>query len=100
MCSDWDLFFRISSSYDVSYVNEPLNYFRQHSSTIRSSTKEKIVYEEYLRLLLGNIHLIKLFVFRTNTISFPFCICGRCIYFQIPLQDGIASPSLSNSIVQ
>lgn len=55
VCSDWDLFFRIAAGYDVAYVAEPLNKFRQHGTTIRSATKGRITYEEYFRLLLGQI---------------------------------------------
>lgn len=55
VCCDWDLFFRIASRYDIAYIAEPLNYFRQHKTTIRSVTKDRVVYEEYFRLLLGQI---------------------------------------------
>lgn len=55
VCSDWDLFFRIVAHHDVAYIAEPLNQFRQHETTIRSSTKERIVFEEIMRLLLGQI---------------------------------------------
>lgn len=55
VCCDWDLFFRVAAEYDVAYVAEPLNRFRQHRNTIRSVTKDKVVYEEYFRLLLGEI---------------------------------------------
>jgi glycosyltransferase involved in cell wall biosynthesis len=60
VCCDWDLFFRVVSRYDVAYVAEPLNYFRQHKTTIRSATKERVVYEEYFRLLLGQINAMDL----------------------------------------
>jgi len=60
VCSDWDLFFRIAAKYDVAYVAEPLNKFRQHGTTIRSVTKGRITYEEYFRLLLGQISLLDL----------------------------------------
>jgi hypothetical protein len=60
VCCDWDLFFRVVTKYDVSYVAEPLNHFRQHGTTIRSVTKEKVVYEEYFRLLLGQMKVIGL----------------------------------------
>lgn len=56
VCSDWDLFFRIARRHDVAYVAEPLNHFRQHRKTIRSSTKERVVIDEYLRLLLSELH--------------------------------------------
>lgn len=57
---DWDWFFRVASRYDVAYVAEPLNRFRQHKTTIRSSTKGRVVYEEYFRLLLGQIKPLEL----------------------------------------
>jgi glycosyltransferase involved in cell wall biosynthesis len=60
VCCDWDLFFRIAARYDVAYIAEPLNRFRQHKTTIRSATKERVIYEEYIRLLLGQIRLIDL----------------------------------------
>jgi len=59
-CSDWDLFFRISNDFDFCYVAEPLNLFRQHSATIRSATKGRITYDEFFRLLLGEIRSGKL----------------------------------------
>ena len=55
VCSDWDLFFRVVERYDVFYVSEPLNQFRQHKTTIRSRTKEQILYEEIIGLLLDQI---------------------------------------------
>jgi GT2 family glycosyltransferase len=60
VCCDWDLFFRVAARYDIAYVAEPLNRFRQHRKTIRSTTKEKVVYEEYFRLLLGEIRRLDL----------------------------------------
>ncbi len=60
VCCDWDLFFRVAAEYDVAYVSEPLNRFRQHQQTIRSVTKDKVVYEEYFRLLLGEIRRLDL----------------------------------------
>ena len=59
-CSDWDLFFRIAARYDVAYIAEPLNRFRQHRTTIRSVMKERVTFDEYIRLLLGQIRLLDL----------------------------------------
>lgn len=59
-CSDWDLFFRIVTRYDVAYIADPLNKFRQHKTTIRSVTKGRVTYEEFFRLLLGQIRLLDL----------------------------------------
>lgn len=58
--SDWDLFFRIAARYDIAYVAAPLNRFRQHQATIRSITKGRVTYEEFFRLLLGQIRLLNL----------------------------------------
>lgn len=60
VCCDWDLFFRIAASYDIAYIAEPLNGFRQHAKTIRSSTRERVVYDEYFRLLLARIRVLDL----------------------------------------
>ncbi len=54
-CSDWDLFFRIAVHFDFCYVAEPLNRFRQHSATIRNATKGRTTYDEFFRLLLGEL---------------------------------------------
>ncbi len=54
-CSDWDLFFRIADYFDFVYVVEPLNHFRQHGRTIRSATKGRITYDEFFRVLLGQM---------------------------------------------
>lgn len=57
-CSDWDLFLRVVRTRDVSYVAAPLNRFRQHRNTIRSTTRDRVTIEEYLRLLLGHLRTI------------------------------------------
>lgn len=54
-CSDWDIFFRIADRFDFYYVAEPLNRFRQHQTTIRSATKGRVTYDEFFRLLLGQV---------------------------------------------
>jgi len=53
-CADWAWFLSVAEHYDMAYVSEPLNYFMQHDETIRSLTKERVLYEEYFRLLLSN----------------------------------------------
>jgi len=60
VCSDWDWYFRIAARYDVAYIAAPLNDFRQHGTTIRSSTKERVINEETFRLLLGQIKKLDL----------------------------------------
>jgi glycosyltransferase involved in cell wall biosynthesis len=60
VCSDWDLFFRIIQNSDVFYVAKELNKFRQHKKTIRSSVKQKIIYQEIVKLLFTWVDIINL----------------------------------------
>ena len=60
VCSDWDLFFRIAGHYDVAYIAQPLNRFRQHKTAIRSVVKGRETYEEYFRVLLPQIRALDL----------------------------------------
>lgn len=60
VCSDWDLFLKIAQTKDFVYLTEALNSFRQHRATIRKSTKECIVYDEYFKLISRFIKKIKL----------------------------------------
>ena len=51
VCCDWDFFFRVAPLFDFVYDPLPLNSFRQHRTSIRSSTRSRVVIEEYIRLL-------------------------------------------------
>jgi glycosyltransferase involved in cell wall biosynthesis len=55
VCCDWDLFFRVAKKAGACYVAEPLNYFRQHSSSIRNSAQDTILVKEYCQLLLSKL---------------------------------------------
>ncbi len=73
-CSDWDIFFRIVRLYDVSYVAEPLNHFRQHGTTIRSAMKMRATFDEYFRVLFGyakviNLSFVERCIYRTHVMS-------------------------------
>nr|WP_319564276.1 glycosyltransferase [uncultured Rhodoferax sp.] len=81
--SDWDLFFRIAEKYDVAYVAESLNKFRQHQTTIRSLTKGRITYEEFFRLLLGQIKLLNMtFIERCHYRSRVMYLWGTHLFSQ------------------
>lgn len=60
VCGDWDWFYKIAAYFDFAYIAEALNSFRQHKKTVRSSTKVRMVYEEYFRLLLGQVRSLDL----------------------------------------
>lgn len=51
ICSDWDLFFKISKFADASYVSAELNSFRQHQRTIRKSSNATQMLTEICELL-------------------------------------------------
>lgn len=55
VCVDWEFFFRVSTRYDTCYVAQPLNKFRQHAATVRSTAKGLVTYEEFFKVLLTNI---------------------------------------------
>lgn len=54
-CGDWILFFNLCERFDFCYVASPLNHFRQHDRTIRAETAGKTTYEEFFRVLLGEL---------------------------------------------
>lgn len=43
LCGDWKVWAAMSLIGKVAYVNEPLNYFRYHSTTVRNSTARDAV---------------------------------------------------------
>jgi glycosyltransferase involved in cell wall biosynthesis len=54
-CGDWILFFKLCERFDFWYHATPLNHFRQHDRTIRAETAGKTTYEEFFRVLLGEL---------------------------------------------
>ena len=53
--ADWELWLDLSEKTNFYYVAEPLNYFRQHSTTIRSSVKMKTQIIEIYKMFYQNI---------------------------------------------
>jgi glycosyltransferase involved in cell wall biosynthesis len=66
VCGDWELYFRISEKYDFAFISEPLNKFRQHPYSICKSTKDRIIVEEYLSLLLKEAKRLNLAFFEMS----------------------------------
>lgn len=71
--ADWDMWIRISYHTNFFYVNEKLNYFRQHSTTIRSQISIKKQLNEFIQMLQYNK--------TNNTISYGenLFICYKAI---------------------
>jgi len=66
VCADWDLFFNVTKKCEVFYISQALNYFRQHETTIRSSTKERKYLLEIIEIILSNIKLQKSNFYETS----------------------------------
>ncbi len=59
VCADWELFFNMAKKFNFYYVSRPLNYFRQHEASIRSSTKERLYLVEIFEIIEKNLYLQK-----------------------------------------
>ena len=46
LCGDWMTYVNVLSASNVAYVASPLNYFRNHSATVRAGTKTDLFYRE------------------------------------------------------
>lgn len=53
--ADWDFWIRVSEKHDFYYIAEPLNNFRQHNNTIRSTVKEVRQWAERFNMFKGVI---------------------------------------------
>lgn len=53
--ADWEFWLDLTEKTDFYYVSQPLNYFRQHATTIRSSVKMKIQILEIYNMLYNHI---------------------------------------------
>ncbi|QOG03786.1 glycosyltransferase [Flavobacterium sp. MDT1-60] len=53
--ADWEFWLDMTEISDFYYVSEPLNYFRQHGTTIRSSIKMKTQIVEMFRMFYNHI---------------------------------------------
>ena len=53
--ADWDFWIKLTEKTNFYYLNEPLNYFRQHNKTIRSSIKMKVQILEAYKMFYNHI---------------------------------------------
>ncbi|WP_264531337.1 glycosyltransferase [Flavobacterium sp. N502540] len=53
--ADWEFWLDMTEVTDFVYVSEPLNYFRQHATTIRSSVKMKTQIIEIFKMFYNHI---------------------------------------------
>lgn len=71
--ADWDLWLRMSFVCDFYYIREPLNNFRQHAKTIRSSIKMQKQIEELFMMLFGQRrNFMNLSIIPTNAAAIWF----------------------------
>ncbi|RTY90317.1 glycosyltransferase [Flavobacterium sp. GSN2] len=53
--ADWEFWLDLTEKTDFYYVSQPLNYFRQHATTIRSSIKMKTQIVEIYKMFYNHI---------------------------------------------
>lgn len=53
--ADWEFWLNLTEKTDFYYINRPLNYFRQHATTIRSSIKMKTQIVEMYKMFYNHI---------------------------------------------
>lgn len=68
VAADWAFWLDLSEKTDFYYLTEPLNYFRQHETTIRSSIKISRQINEFYTIFYNHIQKYKLNYF--NSLAF------------------------------
>lgn len=58
--ADWEFWLDLTEKTDFYYISRPLNYFRQHATTIRSSIKMKTQIVEIFKMFYNHISKNKL----------------------------------------
>lgn len=58
--ADWEFWLDLTEETDFYYISEPLNYFRQHATTIRSSIKMKTQIVEIYKMFYNHLSKNKL----------------------------------------
>jgi glycosyltransferase involved in cell wall biosynthesis len=90
IASDWDFWLRLTKETDFIYINQPLNNFRQHETTIRSTYKASIQIIEihniiYNFISLNNVKGLQLFKMKVGagSIWFAYLIFGSKPNFNV-----------------
>lgn len=87
--ADWEFWLDLTEETDFYYVSEPLNYFRQHATTIRSSIKMKTQIVEiykmfYNHLLKNNLDSIQKYKLKqgAGAVWFSYFVENKKAWFQ------------------
>lgn len=81
--SDWEFWLKLSELTNFYYIRTPLNNFRQHGTTIRSSVKMKIQIIEIEQMFLNHLDLNKF----TDRQTLNFKIGFGAIWFSYFLEN-------------
>ena len=81
--SDWEFWLKLSQLTNFFYIERPLNNFRQHPTTIRSSVKMKVQILEIFRMFQNHI---KLYSFTKKQV-FKFHLGFGAIWFSYFLEN-------------
>ncbi|MFH1309473.1 MAG: glycosyltransferase [Candidatus Omnitrophota bacterium] len=84
LTADWDFWCRMAKESDFFYITKPLNYFRTHNTTLRSTVRLNVQLGEMFSLLENafskmNANFVRkqLFKFNMGTILAHVIICNR-----------------------
>jgi glycosyltransferase involved in cell wall biosynthesis len=90
IASDWDFWLKLTAETDFLYIAEPLNNFRQHDTTIRSTYKASLQIVEihniiYQYIRFNNIKGMDSFKMKigAGSIWFSYFVSGAKINFEI-----------------
>lgn len=72
--SDWDFWLKLSQKCDFYYIRQPLNNFRQHSTTIRNSVKIERQIDELFLMYRGVLLRSSDYRYRILTCAAKVCI--------------------------
>ncbi len=81
--ADWEFWLDLSEKTDFYYVKQPLNYFRQHATTIRSSIKIKTQIIEIYKMFYNHISKNKL----TSTQMHQIKIGAGAVWFSYFIEN-------------
>lgn len=81
--ADWEFWLDMTEHTDFFYISEPLNYFRQHSTTIRNSVKIKTQISEIYKMFYNHISKYQL----TSDQIVKLKVGAGAVWFSYFIQD-------------
>lgn len=92
--ADWEFWLDLTEKTDFYYINQPLNYFRQHDTTIRSSIKMKTQIIEVYKMFYNHISKYQL----TNVQEHKIKLGAGAVWFSYFIENKKAWFDCYNSV--